>query len=105
MFAVKCPAPVGGGESLSPLTGSSMRRTAAVIDRSEPARLPVRAVDADRPLPLVVDLDGTLVATDLLIESLFVLAKRRPLRLLIVPLWLAQGKASLKHHLACEAAP
>ena len=45
-------------------------------------------------MPLVVDLDGTLVGTDLLIESLFVLAKRRPLRLLLVPLWLAKGKAA-----------
>ena len=56
-------------------------------------------------MPLVVDLDGTLVATDLLIESLFVLAKRKPLRLLMVPFWLAQGKASLKRHLAAEAPP
>jgi 4-hydroxybenzoate polyprenyltransferase len=76
-----------------------------VIERSEPTTLTVRATDTDRPVPLVVDLDGTLVATDLLIESLFVLAKRRPLRLLMVPLWLAQGKACLKRHLAQEAAP
>jgi 4-hydroxybenzoate polyprenyltransferase len=76
-----------------------------VVERSEPTRLAVRAADADRAVPLVVDLDGSLVATDLLIESLFVLARRRPLRLLMVPLWLAQGKASLKRHLAQEAAP
>jgi len=60
---------------------------------------------AERPVPLVVDLDGTLVATDLLIESLFVLAKRRPLRLLMLPWWLLQGRARLKHHLAREAMP
>jgi phosphoserine phosphatase len=105
MFALKRPAPVSSGQSWSRPTGSSMRLTSAVVERSEPARLAVRAVDTDRPLPLVVDLDGTLVATDLLIESLFVLAKRRPPRLLLVPLWLAQGKASLKRHLAQEAAP
>jgi 4-hydroxybenzoate polyprenyltransferase len=76
-----------------------------VVERSESIRLTARALDTDRPAPLVVDLDGTLVATDLLIESLFVLAKRRPLRLLMVPFWLAQGKARLKQHLAQEAAP
>ena len=76
-----------------------------VVERSKPTRLVARADDADRPAPLVVDLDGTLVATDLLIESLFVLAKRKPLRLLMVPFWLAQGRARLKQHLAQEAMP
>ena len=75
------------------------------VERSGPTLLTARADDTGRPAPLVVDLDGTLVATDLLIESLFVLAKRRPMRLLMVPFWLAQGKASLKRHLAQEAAP
>jgi 4-hydroxybenzoate polyprenyltransferase/phosphoserine phosphatase len=57
------------------------------------------------PIPLVVDLDGTLVRTDLLLESLFVLAKQNPLRLLLAPLWLAQGKACLKRRLAELAMP
>ncbi len=60
---------------------------------------------APEPVPLVVDLDGTLVRTDLLLESLFVLAKRNPLRLLQVPLWLARGKAFLKRRLAELAMP
>ena len=47
-----------------------------MVERSEPTRLTARAEDTERRAPLVVDLDGTLVATDLLIESLFVLAKR-----------------------------
>jgi 4-hydroxybenzoate polyprenyltransferase/phosphoserine phosphatase len=75
------------------------------VERSESSLLTARADDTGHPAPLVVDLDGTLVATDLLIESLFLLAKRRPLRLLMVPFWLAQGKASLKRHLAEEVAP
>jgi 4-hydroxybenzoate polyprenyltransferase len=75
------------------------------VERSESTLLTARADDTARPAPLVVDLDGTLVATDLLIESLFVLAKRRPWRLLMVPFWLGQGKANLKRHLAEEAAP
>ncbi len=55
---------------------------------------------ANDPLPLVVDLDGTLVRTDLLLECLFMLAKQNPLQLLLVPLWLAKGKACLKRRLA-----
>jgi 4-hydroxybenzoate polyprenyltransferase len=56
-------------------------------------------------VPLVVDLDDTLVRTDLLLESLFVLAKRSPARLLLVPVWLAKGKAHLKRRLAQIAMP
>ena len=52
------------------------------------------------PLPLVVDLDGTLVKTDLLLEtaSQFVLAQ--PLRCFKLLSWLAQGKSAMKSHLA-----
>ena len=76
------------------------------VERSEPTRLTARADDdGERPVPLVVDLDGTLIATDLLLESLFVLARRRPLRLLMLPFWLAKGKAYFKRRLAQEAAP
>jgi 4-hydroxybenzoate polyprenyltransferase len=71
-----------------------------VLPNTSPPAQPV-----ERPVPLVVDLDGTLVRTDLLVESLFVLAKRSPLRLLLVPFWLAKGKACLKRHLAQEARP
>lgn len=47
-------------------------------------------------LPLCVDLDGTLVNTDLLIEALLKLAKANPLRLLSLPFWLMRGKAYFK---------
>jgi 4-hydroxybenzoate polyprenyltransferase len=60
---------------------------------------------AQHQVPLVVDLDDTLVRTDLLLESLFVLAKRSPLRLLLVPIWLAKGKAHLKRRLGQVARP
>ena len=63
------------------------------------------AQPVEPPVPLVVDLDGTLVRTDLLVESLFLLAKQSPLRLLLVPLWLARGKAFLKRRLAQETRP
>ncbi|MBY8915690.1 UbiA family prenyltransferase [Nitratireductor sp. L1-7-SE] len=51
-------------------------------------------------VPLAVDLDGTLIATDLLWESLFLLLRRRPLCLFLLPFWLMGGKARLK----CEIA-
>lgn len=52
------------------------------------------------PHPLVVDLDGTLVKTDLLAEtaSQFVLAQ--PLCCFKLLAWLAQGRSALKSHLA-----
>lgn len=53
-------------------------------------------------VPLCVDLDGTLLSTDLLHESLFALVGDHPLRLLSVPGWLKEGKATLKHRIAQE---
>lgn len=54
-------------------------------------------------LPLCVDLDGTLVKSDTLIDSLCVLARRRPAALLRVPGWLARSKAALKREVAVRA--
>jgi len=50
--------------------------------------------------PLCVDLDGTLIKTDLLWESLLALLKQNPLSLFLLPLWLFKGKAHLKHEIA-----
>lgn len=54
--------------------------------------------------PLVIDLDGTLIHSDLLLESGLSFVKRQPLRLLAPLRWLANGKANLKSRLA-EHAP
>jgi len=51
-------------------------------------------------IPLAVDLDGTLIATDLLWEGLFLLLRRNPLYLFMVPVWLLSGPARLKQELA-----
>lgn len=51
-------------------------------------------------IPLAVDLDGTLIATDLLWEGLFLLLKMNPLYLFLVPVWLAGGPARLKMEIA-----
>ncbi|MGB9107718.1 MAG: haloacid dehalogenase-like hydrolase, partial [Telluria sp.] len=52
--------------------------------------------------PLVVDLDGTLIHTDLLWESLLLFLKRHPLQAWRLPFWLLRGKASLKENLAAR---
>lgn len=52
--------------------------------------------------PLVVDLDGTLIRTDILVESVFALLRRNVLFLLLLPLWLLKGKARLKHEVAAR---
>ncbi|HVO84811.1 MAG TPA: UbiA family prenyltransferase [Syntrophobacteria bacterium] len=65
------------------------------------------AADKDRPLPqapaappLAVDLDGTLVKTDLFMESLVALLRRNLLYLAMVPLWLLKGRANLKRQVS-----
>lgn len=61
------------------------------------------ATDPDSvTVPLVVDLDGTLTRTDLLVESLFRLLALDPFALLRLPLWLTKGKAALKARIADE---
>lgn len=49
---------------------------------------------------LVVDLDGTLIHTDMLHESALQLFREHPLQTLGIPLWLRAGKALLKARLA-----
>jgi 4-hydroxybenzoate polyprenyltransferase len=50
--------------------------------------------------PLVVDLDGTLVNTDMLHESAIRLLRDKPHLFLAIPFWLSRGKAVLKQKLA-----
>jgi 4-hydroxybenzoate polyprenyltransferase len=46
--------------------------------------------------PLCVDLDGTLVKSDTLLDSFCQLLRRNPLEAWQAPLWLAKGRANLK---------
>ncbi len=69
-----------------------------------------KAVELIEPLaaarvPLVADLDETCLRTDSLIESVFVLARTKPLSLLKLPGWLLKGRAYLKQRLAEMAMP
>src|ERR1700733_16308074 len=59
---------------------------------------PPVAIHAGRPL--CVDLDGTLVKSDTLVDSLTFLAPRDPTAFLRTPLWALKGKAYLKSQVA-----
>lgn len=59
--------------------------------------LPAETVNG---VPLVVDLDGTVLRTDLLIESALCLIRRHPWVVFLLPLWLMGGIAALKHRIA-----
>ncbi len=51
-------------------------------------------------MPLVVDLDGTLIRTDMLHESVLRVLRDSPGSALRIPFWLSRGKAALKERLA-----
>jgi len=53
--------------------------------------------------PLCVDLDGTLLRTDALYETLMVLLSRNPFYVFLLPFWLMKGKAALKKKIAERA--
>lgn len=54
--------------------------------------------------PLCVDLDQTLLRTDLLYETLLRLVKRAPWTLPLLPFWLLRGRAHLKQEMNRRAA-
>nr|WP_249792460.1 haloacid dehalogenase-like hydrolase [Bradyrhizobium sp. BRP22] len=51
-------------------------------------------------MPLVLDLDGTLIRGDLLYKSFFSILRRNPLIVLACARWLLRGRAALKRQLA-----
>jgi len=57
---------------------------------------------AAAPVPLTVDVDGTLICSDLLVESAFGYLSKRPAALLDMLKALKQGKAQLKAAIASE---
>ncbi len=48
---------------------------------------------------LCVDLDGTLVKSDTLLDTVLVVARQKPMELVHIPGWIAQGRAAFKRHL------
>lgn len=54
---------------------------------------------------IAVDLDGTLIRSDLLVESIFLFIRRHPLRVLELLGWLFHGKAHFKRRIADAVQP
>lgn len=57
---------------------------------------------ADAGTPLCIDLDGTLLRSDALYESLLALLSHNPFYIFLLPFWLLGGKAALKDAIAAR---
>ncbi len=55
--------------------------------------------------PLCVDLDGTLISTDTLMESMLIAVKQKPYLLLLLPIWIFKGRGFLKKKVADTSLP
>jgi 4-hydroxybenzoate polyprenyltransferase len=66
----------------------------------DPTSLDPDAHADTRAVPLVVDLDGTLILSDLLWETIVLFLKRHLLAIWRLPLWLLSGKAGFKERVA-----
>ena len=72
-----------------------------VLSRTRVGKRPARrAKNAQDEPVLCVDLDGTLIRTDVLAESVLALLRRNILFLFLLPIWLLQGRATLKAEIA-----
>ena len=56
--------------------------------------------DSRPDLPLYVDLDGTLIKSDVTCEALLLLIKSNVLYLALIPFWLLRGLLGLKQQIA-----
>lgn len=56
-------------------------------------------------LPLCIDLDGTLIRTDTLNESIWMMARHSPLKVLLLPIWLLRGRGFLKRKVMTSYRP
>lgn len=72
----------------------SHRQRKRAADRSD------AVFDLPAAMPLVLDLDGTLIAGDLLYKSFFSILRRNPLIVFGCATWLMRGRAALKRQLA-----
>jgi 4-hydroxybenzoate polyprenyltransferase len=75
-----------------------MRKQAVSEDvQAEPAH---PSLTHELGLPLVIDLDGTLISTDALHESLLIFLKRQASEAWKIPFWIFSGRAVVKRRLA-----
>jgi 4-hydroxybenzoate polyprenyltransferase len=67
---------------------------------SEPVAVSLAgAYELPAGVALCVDLDGTLVKSDTLLDTVLVIARQKPSAILHIPGWIAQGRAAFKRHL------
>lgn len=59
----------------------------------------------DRDFPLCVDLDGTLIAGDTLLDSTFIAIKKKPIIVFFLPFWIIKGKLFFKEQIHKIAEP
>lgn len=71
---------------------------------SQTSELPENTGSLQSEPPLIVDLDGTLIFTDMLHESTLKAFRDTPWILFLLPAWLLSGRASLKEKLALRTA-
>ncbi len=64
--------------------------------------LPTEA-GAAREVPLCVDLDGTLVKSDTLVDAVLLLARQQPATALRWPQWVSEGRAAFKRQVTSRA--
>src|SRR5882757_7283582 len=68
--------------------------------RPQPANRADATIDLPLSMPLVLDLDGTLIEGDLLYISFFSILRRNPLIVFSCAAWLLRGRPALKRQLA-----
>lgn len=69
------------------------------MEQQQSSEFATTLADGSEP-PLCVDLDGTLIRSDLLIESALMLLSQNPLMIVSMFVWLMRGKAFLKQEIA-----
>ena len=86
--------------SISPEENLDPPLEKTLLNEQELIQDEVEEINLRNSVPLCVDLDGTLIKTDLLLESLLKLIKKNPFTLFLACLWLLKGKAHLKSQIA-----
>lgn len=87
------------GRPKAALPGDEAREAAPERPSLHSLNDPLQAAAPNSVRPLCVDLDGSLVKSDTLLDGLCKFARHSPLQLWRVPVWLAQGRAALKREI------
>ncbi|MEA2898784.1 MAG: hypothetical protein QOJ84_4399 [Bradyrhizobium sp.] len=79
------------------------RTSESYLQRERPGDQAVAVFGLPVSMPLVLDLDGTLIAGDLLYKSFVSILRRNPLIVFRCATWLLGGRAALKRQLTLRA--